>query len=366
MNCTPENYGIVKTAVGEARLQPIPIPRFRDDYILVKTIAVAINPTDWQTVDEKPSPRTKGPTLLGCDFAGIVVEIGKGVKKEWKKGDRIAGMAHGVKWICLTSADVNTGNDIEPEDGTFATYIVVKGDVVFHIPDSVSFEEAASLGVGITTVALGFYKYLSLPLLTKFPILIYGGSSATGTLAIQFAKLLRERSGLKVITTSSPRNFELLKSLGTDHVLDYHDPNCGAEIRSLTQNKLHHVFDTIATQSSAQICADALSTSGEKIYVNLMGIEMPRDDVKNIFFLGYSVTGEEYEIEGEVWPAASEDFELGKTAFVLLERLLQKGLIKNHPVKIMNGGLKGILEGMREMMEGKVSGEKLVYKVGEP
>ncbi|TGO51238.1 hypothetical protein BCON_0166g00250 [Botryotinia convoluta] len=357
MNSAPENYGIVKTAVGEARLQPIPIPRLRDDYILVKTIAIAINPTDWQTVDEKSGPRTKDPTLLGCDFAGIVVEIGKGVEKEWKKGDRIAGMAHG-------------GNDIEPEDGTFATYIVVKGDVAFHIPDIVNFEEAASLGVGVTTVALGFYKYLCLPILTfpipnpesKFPILIYGGSSATGTLAVQFAKL----SGLQVITTSSPRNFELLKSLGADHVLDYHDPNCGAEIRSLTQNKLHHVFDTIATEASARICADALSTSGDNLYVNLMGIEMPRDDVKDIFFLGYSVTGEEYEIEGDIWPAAPEDFELGKRAFVLLERLLENGLIKNHPVKIIYGGLKGILEGMREMKEGKVSGEKLVYRVGEP
>lgn len=145
-----------------------------------------------------------------------------------------------------------------------------------------------------------------------------------------------------------------------------HDPSCGAEIRSLTKNKLHHVFDTIATQSSAQICADALSTSDENIYVNLMGIEIPRDDFKNVFFLGYSVTGEEYQIEGERWTAAPEDFELGKRAFVLLEGFLENGLIKNHPVKIMHGGLNGILKGMREMKEGKVSGEKLIYRVGEP
>ncbi|KAF7936234.1 uncharacterized protein EAE98_002453 [Botrytis deweyae] len=357
MNSTAEIRNC-KSSCWRSKMQRIPIPRLRDDYILVKTIAVAINPTDWQTVDEKSSPRTKGPMLLGCDFAGIVVEIGKGVEKEWSGGERIAGMAHG-------------GNDIEPGDGTFATYIVVKGDVAFHIPDTINFEEAASLGVEVTTVALEFYKYLSLPLLTfplsmpnsesKLPLLIYGGSSATGKLAIQFAKL----SGLQVITTSSPRNFELLKSLGADHVLDYHDPSCGAEIRSFTKNKLHHVFDTIATQSSSQICADALSTSGENIYVNLMGIEMPRDDVKNIFFLGYPVTGEEYGIEEESWPAAPEDFELGKRAFVLLERLLENGLIKNHPVKITHGGLNGILEGMREMQEGKVSGEKLVYRVGE-
>ncbi|KAB8291214.1 hypothetical protein EYC80_009901 [Monilinia laxa] len=354
-----QNQGTAKTAVGKASLQPIPIPRLRDEYILVKTIAVALNPTDWQTVDENAGSRAKGNTLLGCDFAGIVVEIGKSVKKEWKIGDRIAGVAHG-------------GNDIEPEDGTFASYIMVKGDIAFHIPPSVSFEEASSLGCGVTTVALGLYKYMSLALLTfplskpyserKTPILIYGGSSATGTLAIQFAKV----SGLEVITTSSPRNFQLLKDLGANHVLDYHDSTCGANIRCLAKNELHHVFDTIATPSSAQICADALSTSADNLYVNLVGVKMPRDDVKNIFFLGYSVTGEEYEIEGDIWPAAYEDFELGKKMFVLLEGLLENGMIRNHPLRTMNDGLARILEGMSDMKEGKVSGEKLVYRIGEP
>lgn len=94
----------------------------------------------------------------------------------------------------LTSPE---GNDVEPEDGTFAEYIVIKGDIAMHIPPSLSFEEASTLGGGIATVALALYRYLELPFLT-FPlerksdgryILIYGGSTATGTLAIQFAKL---------------------------------------------------------------------------------------------------------------------------------------------------------------------------------
>ena len=75
---------------------------------------------------------------------------------------------------------------------------MVKGDIALHIPDHMSFEEAATLPGGLATIALGFYRYLELPLLTwplgetmrdKGPVLIYGGSSATGTLAIQFARL---------------------------------------------------------------------------------------------------------------------------------------------------------------------------------
>lgn len=92
----PSNRGIVKTAQGKTELITIPIPRLRDDYILVKTIAVALNPADWQDVLEPFTPGTTR-TVMGIDFAGIVVEVGKNVTKNFKKGDRIAGMCHGGK-----------------------------------------------------------------------------------------------------------------------------------------------------------------------------------------------------------------------------------------------------------------------------
>jgi NADPH:quinone reductase-like Zn-dependent oxidoreductase len=175
----------VKVARHEARLEEIPIPRLRDDYILVKTIAVALNPADWQDLDEPFRPGTTR-SLLGIDAAGIVIEVGKSVTKSFKKGDRIAGCSHGA-------------NDLEPEDGTFAEYIVVKGDLAFKLPDYMSFEEGSTLSVGISTVMHGLYKHFDFPFPDAKdegkakqggePILIYGGSSATGTLAIQFAKL---------------------------------------------------------------------------------------------------------------------------------------------------------------------------------
>jgi NADPH:quinone reductase-like Zn-dependent oxidoreductase len=71
---------------------------------------------------------------------------------------------------------------------------MVKDGHAAKIPNGMSFEDTATLGVGVTTVGQALYMTLKLPLPTEpaktsFPILIYGGSTATGTLAIQYAKL---------------------------------------------------------------------------------------------------------------------------------------------------------------------------------
>lgn len=86
-----QNYGLIREGAGNAVLKPIPIPKLRDVYILVRTVAVALNPTDWTTLD---APGDNG-TLVGCDYAGVVEEVGRAVTQDFKKGDRIAGFAHG-------------------------------------------------------------------------------------------------------------------------------------------------------------------------------------------------------------------------------------------------------------------------------
>lgn len=86
-----QNYGLIRVGTSNAVLKPIPIPQLRDDYILVRTVAVALNPTDWTTLD---APGDDG-TLVGCDYSGIVEEVGRAVVRNFKKGDRIAGFGHG-------------------------------------------------------------------------------------------------------------------------------------------------------------------------------------------------------------------------------------------------------------------------------
>jgi NADPH:quinone reductase-like Zn-dependent oxidoreductase len=63
-------------------------PKLRDDYILVKTVAVALNPTDWKHIAAGIAAEDG---LSGCDYSGIVEEVGKSVTKAFKKGDRICG-----------------------------------------------------------------------------------------------------------------------------------------------------------------------------------------------------------------------------------------------------------------------------------
>jgi NADPH:quinone reductase-like Zn-dependent oxidoreductase len=340
--------GIVVQDPGNAQVvDSLPRPKLRDDYIIVEVAAVALNPTDVGHIDSIPC---KG-ALLGCDYAGTVVEVGPAVKKDLKKGDRVAGFVHGA-------------NSEQHEDGAYAEYIAAKGDLQMKIPDNISFEEAATIGVGFITTGQGLYQSLGLPLPTepakeKFPLLIYGGSTATGTVAIQFAKL----SGLEVITTCSPHNFDLVKGLGADHVFDYKSPTCAADIRKVTNNKLKYVFDCISRDASPQICADSIGPEGGK-YSALLGVpKFPRDDVYNVFNHAYTPAGEAFKKGPNEFTPKKEDFEFGVKFCALAEKLLAEGKIKPHSRELREGGLDGILEGVQDLREWKVSGAKLVYKL---
>lgn len=85
------NYGLVRQDTGHAVLQEIPIPKLLSGYLLIKVVTAAVNPTDWTTLDAVGD----NGTLVGCDWAGIVEEIGPAVTKKFQRGDRVAGFAHG-------------------------------------------------------------------------------------------------------------------------------------------------------------------------------------------------------------------------------------------------------------------------------
>ncbi|CBX96210.1 hypothetical protein IAQ61_001387 [Plenodomus lingam] len=335
---------VVHKSEGVAELRTdVPLPKLPgDDWILVKTKAVALNPTDWKNIDKATAPGA----IAGCDYAGVVEEVGKGVTK-LKVGDRVAGFARG-------------GDPADHSNGTFAEHIKAKSGIQLRIPDNISFESAATLGVGISTVGQGLYQELALPFPPEkvkepTPILIYGASTATGTLAVQYAKL----TGCEVFATASPHNFDLVRKLGADHVFDYKDPECGDKIRKATNDKLKLVFDCIAEGSSPDIIAKAISSSGGHVSTLLPVKSFGREDVKHSFTFAYTSLGEKYN---DRFPASQEDYEFGKKFWAQAEDLINSGKIKTHPTEVRKG-LEGVPQGLHDLKNGKVSGVKLVYTV---
>ena len=120
--------------------------------------------------------------MPGSNFAGTVEAVGQNCKAKVKLGDKVYGVCHGA-------------NNSNAEDGAFAEFVMVKdGHFAKLTEGKMSFEEAATLGMGIATAGQALYASLNLPspvrpTSTPFPILIHGGSSATGAIAIQYAKL---------------------------------------------------------------------------------------------------------------------------------------------------------------------------------
>jgi NADPH:quinone reductase-like Zn-dependent oxidoreductase len=168
--------------------QDAPLPHLAPDMALVRTVAVAINPVDAKMLDYSPAVGA----IHGYDFAGVVVALGSDAPRQISIGDRVAGAVHG-------------NNSLEPRVGAFAQYVGATAELLLKIPDMMTFEEASTLGIGLATAGLALFRELEIPVSIEDLIdraqdsdvtprnaafvLVSGGSTATGTRAIQILKL---------------------------------------------------------------------------------------------------------------------------------------------------------------------------------
>jgi len=199
---------VVTTGSSAVSVQTVPLPSPGPDELIDRTAAVGLNPTDWKSLRGLPAVRA----IIGVDFSGIVERTGMDVTN-FHEGDRVAGFVH---------ESVASNH----EYGAFADRVLAFEHLTTKLPEAMSFERGAILGVGVTTVgqALGEQLRLPLPSLTRGSdgkhediVLVYGGQSATGSLAIQFGVM----SGARVITTCSPHGFAKVHALGAEKAFDY-------------------------------------------------------------------------------------------------------------------------------------------------
>jgi NADPH:quinone reductase-like Zn-dependent oxidoreductase len=162
----------------------------------------------------------------------------------------------------------------------------------------------------------------------------------------------------------------MIKELGADVVFDHYDPDCGKKINEYTKNKLFYAFDCYSEGQSPKVCCDALSSTtapdGKKPRWNTILTAKPtRDGVDVGFTLAYTIWGEDVVFRGTKIPTKPEDFEFAKKFWDTTEKLLAEGKIKTHRAEVRPGGLDGILSGLDDLEHQRVSGKKLVYRIGE-
>ncbi len=185
------------------RLEEIDRPEVQPGKVLIKIEVSAATRADTQMRSGKPYvarlftgiSKPKNP-IPGTGYAGVVEAVGEGVK-DFKAGDRVfgettLGFSANAEYL-LTSAD----------------------DVLMHLPEIISFSDAAPLGDGAVT-SVNFLREVG-KVKPGQKVLINGASGALGTSAVQLAKYY----GAEVTGVCSTRNVGLVKSLGADHVIDY-------------------------------------------------------------------------------------------------------------------------------------------------
>ncbi|MCJ1286794.1 hypothetical protein MMC26_006140 [Xylographa opegraphella] len=354
------------TALGPGELaiqHDAPVAHLQSSMAMVRTAAVALNPVDAKMLDYSG---TGGP-IAGYDFAGTVVALGDDALASGRVrvGDRVAGMVHGL-------------NKVQPDVGAFAQYVAATVDLLLRIPDHMSFEEAATLGMGVSTAVLALFVELQIPATLEQLgaakgdsaagdaafVLVAGGSTATGTRAIQLLKL----AGLRPIATCSPANFALVRRFGAEAVFDYDSPTVAADICAYTSNELAYALDCISLAETTALCYGALGRAGG----HYCALEPFRETVTRrraltvepSWLLALTIFGRKVVMDGEYGREAKpEHRRFGARAYEAVQALLDRGLIEAHPVKVMPGGWEGVIEGVDIIRRQANSGYKMVYRL---
>jgi NADPH:quinone reductase-like Zn-dependent oxidoreductase len=246
-------YGDAENLVLSTVKKPTP----KDNEVLIKICATSVTASDVliRRMNEPMIPkfilqlifgfgRPRNP-VLGMVSAGIVMAKGKNVTL-FETGDEVFGYG--------------SMSPTKRRFGSYAEYICLPEDWNLALkPDNLSFEEAAALPYG-GLLASHLLKKTSINKDDK--VLIYGASGSIGTLAIQLAKHM----GAHVTSVCSGRNFDLVKSLGSDEVIDYTLDNAETQLETYK-----YVIDAVGNSKSSTLkekSKKALTSNGQYISID--------------------------------------------------------------------------------------------------
>lgn len=246
--------------------------------------------------------------------------------------------------------------------GSYAEYAVAWDWTTFHIPRSISFEEAASLPLAVLTACVGLYETRNLGLSNPWdpategetPLLVYGGASAVGAYAIQLAK----KSNVHPIIAVAGRGKAFVEGLidrsKGDTIVDYRDGDeavvAGIK-KGLNGKGLLHAFDAVSEKGSFVNIGKVMEKGGR------IALVLPGADYGAI---PEGIKACRVQV-GDVHKPEYKDF--GRVHFNNIKEGLEAGWLKPHPHEVIPGGLEGVETGMRNLKAGKASATKYVFRI---
>lgn len=299
-----------------AKLLEVPKPFPKDNEVLVKVYSSTVNRTDsgLRSAEYFVSRFFTGLLrpkyqILGCEFAGIIEEIGQHVTT-FKIGDKIFGFN-----------DKTFGGH-----GEYLT--IAETDAIITMPDRFSFDEAAALTEG---AHYALVDIRAAKVERGQNVLVYGATGAIGSAAVQLLK----HFGAIVTAVCGTKNVGLIKSLGADTVIDYQTQDF-----TKTEDKFEFIFDAVGKSSFGQ-CKPLLTAKG--IYISTeMG--------KNGENLLYALTTPIWGGKRLLFPIPS----ITKQDVMFLKELVEKGEFK--PVIDRKYNLDQIVEAYKYVESGQKTG----------
>ncbi len=241
---------IVQTGYGSTdvfELREIEKPAVDDDGVLVRVRAASVNALDWHLMRGIPSiirlttglRRPKSP-VPGVDVAGTVAVVGRNVT-HFKPGDEVFGM----------------------RSGAFAEYVAGKERNFVPKPAGFTFEQAAAVPVAGETALQGLRDKGQIRPGQK--VLVNGASGGVGSFAVQVAKSF----GATVTGVCSPRNVDMVRSMGADRVIDYTQEDF------VRDGKRYDILFDVAGNHSWSDCKKVLTPNGTHVIAGQSSREKP-------------------------------------------------------------------------------------------
>ncbi len=263
-------------------VEDFPEPTIKDDEVLVRVKAVALNHLDIWVRLGALAVKPELPHILGADVSGVVERVGSLVKNI-KEGDEVIvapGLSCGVCYECQSGHD-NHCKDYDilglKTRGGYAEYVKVPARNVLPKPKNLSFEEASSFPLTFLTVWNALVNKAQIKPYHR--VLIWGGSSGVGVAGIQVAKLF---GAFVIATAGSEEKAKRCRELGVDEVINHYEEDVVKRVRELFKEGVDIVMDHVGSTTFWK-SVECLKKGGRLVFFGTTTGSQANIDIRYVF-----------------------------------------------------------------------------------